>query len=40
MEIREKITSLIRVVLKKPEIEARLQEKSNVTVDASIKTSA
>ena len=40
MEIREKITSLIRVVLKKPEIEARIEEKSNVTVDASIKTSA
>ena len=40
MEIREKITSLIRVVLKQPEIESRLEEKSNVTVDASIKTSA
>ena len=40
MEIREKITSLIRVVLKKPEIEARLEEKSNVTVDKSLQTAS
>ncbi len=40
LEIKEKISTLIRVLLKKPEIEAKIEKESNVTVDASIKTSA
>ena len=33
MEIREKITNLIRVLLKKSEIEAKAESTSNVKVD-------
>ena len=33
MQIREKITDLVRVLLKKPEIEARAESTSNVKVD-------
>ena len=33
MEIREKITNLVRVLLKKSEIEARAESTSNVKVD-------
>ena len=33
MDIREKITNLIRVLLKKSEIEAQVESTSNVKVD-------
>ena len=33
MQIREKITDLVRVLLKKPEIESRTESTSNVKVD-------
>ena len=40
LEIKDRISTLIRVLLKKPEKEAKIEKESNVTVDASIKTSA
>tara|TARA_B100001564_G_scaffold140856_1_gene118202 strand:+ start:1993 stop:2955 length:963 start_codon:yes stop_codon:yes gene_type:complete len=40
LEIKNKISTLIRVLLKKPEKEARIEKESNVKVDSSIKTSA
>ncbi len=33
LQIREKITDLIKILLKKPEIEARVESTSNVKVD-------
>ena len=40
LEIKNKISALVRVLQKKPEREAKIEKESNVTVDASIKTSA
>ena len=40
LEIKGRISTLIRVLLKKPEVEAKIEKESNVTVDASIKASA
>ena len=40
LEIKDKLSNLIRVLLKKQETEAIIKEISNVTVDPSIKSSA